>query len=84
MDWYRFALNGSHVIAPLTPEEAQRLGARLIGAPAPAELGERFGGMIRTLATAVREGEAEALSDEARRGGPVSASPSGAPGEVAR
>ena len=83
MDWYRLPLNGSHVIAPLTPAEARRLGGRPIGAPAPAELAGRLGGMIRDLtAPAAPQGEAEDLSDEARRGSPISASPSGAPGVI--
>jgi len=81
MDWYRFAVNGSHVIAPLSAEEARFLGGEPV--QAPVELAERLGGMIRSLAAVTPQGEAEALSDEVRRGSPDSASPSGAPGEVA-
>lgn len=53
MTWYRFSLNGSHMIAPLTPAQAAALGAE--PAAAPPDLGQRIGKLVRELADSKKE-----------------------------
>lgn len=85
MDWYGFPVNGQTIIAPLTPAQAEALGANPAGSP--AGLAERLGGLFRNLAAdlaAVPQGEAEHLVGASGVAAPISASPSCAPAGIGR